>query len=167
MLEEKTESIKMIEVRKKFVNPVEMILGGSIIMICGIVLTLSRMNPYLNSLDPIFVMVLEYFGLSIVLQGGIVLLRGVIGNNWVSLHQFMIVVQVILSLASIGLLVVLYYNPSAIPFYLFDETSETFVRMQFPFELRWIQLGISVIIALVIVGALSDIYKAGKLEKFK
>ena len=167
MLETEMNNIEKIEVQERFVNPLGMILSGTFIMLCGLFLGFSRMNPYMKGLDPIFIMVLEYSGLLIASQGGIVVLRGIIGNNWVSLHQFMIVVQVVLSLASIGLLVVLYNNPSAIPYFTYEETTETLVLIEFPFSMRWIQLAMTILIALTIIDALSDVYKAGKLEKYK
>ncbi len=167
MLTEEISKVETIRLQKRFINPLWTIIGGSFVLVFGLILMYSDLTPYILTQDQLFLMILKYFGFITALQGGIIIIRGIIGNNLVSLHQFLRVLQVLVSLASIGLLVVLYNNPSSIPIYNYDELSNTLILIQSPFEIKWIQLAIVIIIALVIIGALSDIYEAGKLEKYK
>ncbi|MHA1688762.1 MAG: hypothetical protein ACTSYC_04845 [Promethearchaeota archaeon] len=167
MLKEEMKEIEKIKIQERFINPLWIIIGGTFVMIFGLFLMYSNLSPYILTQDQLFLTVLKYFGLIIALQGGIGVMRGIIGNNEVRLHQFLKIIQVLISLSSMGLLIMLYNNPVSIPFYYYDELSKTLILIQSPFEMKWIQLAIVILIALVILGAISDIYKAGKLEKYK
>ena len=167
MLSEEIKENEKIKIQERFINPLGTIIGGTVIIMLGLFLMYTNLSPYILTHDQVFLTVLKYFGLIIALQGGIDVIRGIIGNNLVSFHQFFKVIKGIISLSSIGLLVILYNNPSSIPFYNHDELSNTLILIQSPFEMKWIQLALVILIALVILGALSDIYKAGKLEKYK
>ncbi len=172
MLSEEIKENEKIKIQERFINPLGTIIGGTVIIMLGLFLMYTNLSPYILTHDQVFLTVLKYFGLIIALQGGIDVIRGIIGNNLVSFHQFLKVIKGIISLSSIslssiGLLVILYNNPSSIPFYNHDELSNTLILIQSPFEMKWIQLALVILIALVILGALSDIYKAGKLEKYK
>ena len=158
---------KINEEKQHFVSPGGMVIGGLFMILFGIFLVLLTTTSLVGAIAPKFLMVVSYSGIFMFVQGLLVLLRGIIGNRMVGLHQFMIVLYAFLTLCSISLLVILYYEPSVIPFYIYDESDGALVKIAFPFELSLLQLAIVVIIALTIIDALTDLFKAGKLEKYK
>ena len=136
-------------------------------MIIGVYLYFINTMPLVNGIDSKFLLLVNYFGILTAAQGSLVFARGLIGNKLISLHQTIMVVQILLSLSSITLLVTLYNSPEIIPFLVYNEHSGTFVNIGLPIDFSLVQLIIVGISALVIVGALVDMYKVGKLEKYK
>ena len=66
---------------KKFIHPVGMLIGGCIVMLIGVFLYFFNGIPYINGIHPEFLMLVNYFGLFTVAQGGLIFLRGLIGNK--------------------------------------------------------------------------------------
>lgn len=152
---------------KKFIHPTGMLIGGCIMMLIGVYLFFINNLPYLNGINQKFLLLVSYFGILTAAQGSLVFGRGLIGNKWILLHQTVMVVQILVSLSSIMLLVVLYNSPEIIPFLVYNQQSGTLVNIGLPIDLSLAQLIVVGIFALVIVGALNDMYKVGKLEKYK
>jgi hypothetical protein len=152
---------------EKFIHPTGNIIGGCIMMIIGVYLYFLNYLPLVEGIDPQFLLVVNYFGIFTVAQGSLVFARGLIGNKLITLHQTIMVVQILLSIASITLLITLYNSPEIIPFLIYNEHSGTFVNIGVPIALSYVRLIIIGIAALVVIGALSDMFKAGKLSKYK
>ncbi len=152
---------------EKFTHPVGLLIGGCIIMLFGVYLYFLGFTPFVKGLHPEFLAIVSYAGLFTVAQGALVFTRGTIGNKWITLHQTIMVLEILLSLGGIVLLVALYNHPIIVPIFSYGiETIDAFI-ISFPVEASIVQLGVVVIIALTVLGAVSDMYQVGKLEKYK
>jgi lysylphosphatidylglycerol synthetase-like protein (DUF2156 family) len=151
----------------QFVNPYLMIVGGIILIIIGLYFHFAQYLPYTQGVDPRFIEYVNLFGVIIALEGLMVLLRGIIGNRLVEIHQGLMAFQIFISLASIYIGIMLYYNPEIIPFLIFSSDVGYFINIGFPFDISYLKLAIVVLIVLTIIGAINDAYKIGKLDKYK
>ena len=93
------------------------------------------------------------FGILIISEGGLHLIRGIIGNQQITKHQVIIGVEIFLSVLNIPLLVILMEQPELVPFV--------------PFEDFLISGFFGFVIVCVIIGTISDAYRAITLEKYR
>ena len=151
----------------QFMNPILMIIGGLILIIIGLHFHFAQYLPYTQGVDAQFIEYVTLFGVVIALEGVIVLLRGILGNRLVEIHQGLMALQILISLASIYIGIMLYYNPEIIPILIFNSDIGHFVNIGFPFNLSYLKLAIVILIVLTIIGAINDAYKIGKLDRYK
>jgi len=138
---------------KPFLVPTGMIVGGIIQMAIGLIFVIQPETPLTHLIEPEFLTILRIFGLFVISQGCIDLIRGIIGNQQITSHQIMIGVKIFLSIMGIPLLVILMERPELVPFIPFED---------------WIISGFfGFVIFMVIIGAISDTYKAVTLEKYR
>ena len=138
---------------KPFVHPTSMIVGGIIQMVFGLILIIQPSTGFIHLIEPEFLTLLRIFGVFIISEGCLDLIRGVIGNQQVRKHQIIFGIKILLSLMTISLLVVLMEQPELIPFV--------------PFEKHLISWFFAFVILMVIIGAISETYKAITLEKYR
>ena len=138
---------------KPFIHPTGMIVGGIIQMAIGLIFVIQPETNFTHLIEPEFLALLRIFGVFIISEGSLHLIRGVIGNQQVTQHQIIIGIKIFLSIMTIPLLVVLVDQPELVPFV--------------PFEKYLISWFFGFIIFLVIIGAFSDVYKAITLEKYR
>jgi hypothetical protein len=165
--ENKMKSLLNDKKLAQFVNPLLMIIGGIILIIIGLHFYIAQYLPYTKGVDPQFIEYVNLFGVIIALEGLMVLLRGIIGNRLVEIHQGLMAFQILISLASIYIGIMLYYNPEIIPFLIFSSDVGHFVNIGFPFDISYLKLVIVILIVLTIIGAIKDAYKVGKLDRYK
>ncbi len=152
------EDLKTQEERKKeelntFINPTSMIVGGIIQMAFGLILIIQPKTNFTHLIDPGFLALLRIFGVLVITEGCLNLIRGVIGNQQITKHQIIIGIKIFLSIMTIPLLVVLMERPELVPFVTFEK--------------HLISWFFAFVIVMVIIGAISDTYKAVKLEKYR
>ncbi len=138
---------------KSFINPPGMIVGSIIQMAFGLILIIQPTTDFTHLIEPEFLALLRIFGVLIISEGCLNLIRGVIGNQQITKHQIIIGIKIFLSIMTIPLLVVLMERPELVPF--------------IPFEKHLISWFFAFVIVMVIIGAISDTYKAVKLEKYR
>lgn len=138
---------------KPFIQPTGMIVGGIIQMAIGLIFIIQPEMGLTHLIEPEFLALLRIFGVFAISEGCLNLIRGIIGNQHVIRHQIIIGIKIFLSLISISLLVVLVEQPELVPFVPLEDI-----------VLSWI---FAFIIFLVIIGAISDTYKAITLEKYR
>jgi len=138
---------------KSFIQPTGMIVGGIIQMAIGLIFLIQPETDITHLIAPEFLTLLRIFGVFIISEGGLTLIRGVIGNQQVTKHQIIISIKIFLSIMTIPLVVVLVEQPELVPFV--------------PFEKYLISWFFAFIIFLVIIGIISDTYKAVTLEKYR
>ena len=154
------EDLKTQEERKRdkkelstFIHPTGMIVGGIIQMAIGLIFIIQPSTDFILQIEPEFLALLRIFGVFIISEGCLILIRGVIGNQQVTKHQIIIGIKIFLSIMTIPLLVVLMERPDLVPFV--------------PFEKHLISWFFAFVIFLVVIGAISDTYKAVTLEKYR
>jgi hypothetical protein len=136
-----------------FIESSEKIVGGIIQMAIGLFFIIQPEMPFTHLINPEFLTILRMFGILIISEGGLHLIRGIIGNQQIMKHQVIIGSEIFLSVLNIPLLVILMENPELVPFV--------------PFEDFLISGFFGFIIVMVIIGAISDAYKAITLEKYR
>jgi hypothetical protein len=138
---------------KPFIHPTSIIVGGIIQMAFGLILIIQPNTDFTHLIEPEFLVLLRFFGVFIISEGCLNLIRGVIGNQLITRHQIIISIKIFLSIMTISLLVVLVEQPELVPFV--------------PFEKHLISWFFAFIILMVIIGAISETYKAVTLEKYR
>ena len=138
---------------KSFIQPTGMIVGGIIQMAIGLIFLIQPETDFTHLIEPEFLALLRIFGVFIISEGCLNLIRGVIGNQLVTKHQIIISIKIFLSIMTISLLVVLVEKPELVPFV--------------PFEKHLISWFFAFIVFLAIIGIISDTYKAVTLEKYR
>ena len=138
---------------KPFIQPTGTIVGGIIQMAIGLVFIIQPETDFTHLIEPEFLALLRFFGVFIISEGGLNLIRGVIGNQQVTKHQIIVGIKIFLSIMTISLLVVLVEQPELVPFV--------------PFEKHLISWFFGFVIFLVIIDVISDAYKAVTLEKYR
>lgn len=151
----------------QFINPAVMCIGGIIITCIGIYFHLLTQLPYTQGVSINFISIVNLFGVFLALQGIVVLLRGLIGNRLIVIHQMLMAIQVLISLASLYIGYLLYVNPEVIPILIYNSDVGLFVNLGFPFDISYLKILILFGIILGIIGALNDTYKIGKLDRYK
>ena len=138
---------------KSFIQPTGMIVGGIIQMAIGLIFLIQPETDFTHLIEPEFLALLRIFGVFIISEGCLNLIRGVIGNQLVTKHQIIISIKIFLSIMTISLLVILVEKPELVPFV--------------PFEKHLISWFFAFIVFLAIIGIISDTYKAVTLEKYR
>jgi hypothetical protein len=138
---------------KPFIQPTGMIVGSIIQMAIGLIFIIQPETDFTHLIEPEFLALLRIFGVIIISEGCLHLIRGIIGNQQVTKHQIIIGIKIFLSIMTISLLVVLVEQPELVPFV--------------PFEKPLISWFFGFVIFLVIIGVISDAYKALTLEKYR
>ncbi len=138
---------------KSFIQPSSMIVGGIIQMAIGLVFVIQPEMGFTHLIEAQFLTILRLFGVLIISEGSLHLIRGIIGNQQITKHQFIIGIKIFLSIMNIPLLVILMEHPELVPFIPFEDF---LIRGFFGF-----------VIVMVIIGAFSNAYKAITLEKYR
>ena len=138
---------------KSFIQPSSMIVGGIIQMAIGLVFVIQPEMDFTYLIETQFLAILRMFGVLIISEGSLSLIRGIIGNQQITKHQIIIGIKIFLSIMNIPLLVILMEQPELVPFV--------------PFEDFLISGFFGFVIAMVIIGAFSEAYKAITLEKYR
>ena len=138
---------------KSFIQPTSMIVGGIIQMAIGLVFVIQPEMGFTHLIETQFLTILRFFGVLIISEGSLHLIRGIIGNQKITKHQIIIGIKIFLSIMNIPLCVILMEQPELVPFV--------------PFEDFLISGFFGFVIVMVIIGAFSNAYKAITLEKYR
>lgn len=138
---------------KPFIDPTANIVGGIIQMAIGLLFVIQPETPITYLINSELLAIFRIFGVFIVIEGGLHLVRGIIGNQQITNHQIIIGIKIVLSILGIPLLAILMEKPEIVPFIPFDDV---FISGFFGF-----------VIVATVIGIISDIYKAVTLEKFR
>ena len=151
------EDLKTKEERKKdsstFIQPSGMIVGGIIQMAIGLIFIIQPNTDFTHLIEPEFLALLRIFGVLVITEGCLNLIRGVIGNQQITNHQIIIGVKIALNFLTIPLFVILMEQPELVPFVPFEK-----------FLISWF---FGFLIFMVVIGAISDTYKAVRLERYR
>ena len=138
---------------KRFIEPSEMIVGGIIQMGIALIFIIQPETDFTHLIETEFLVILRLFGVLMISEGCLHLIRGIIGNQQVTKHQIIIGIKIFLSIMNIPLLVILMEKPELIPFV--------------PFENFLISGFFGFVIFMVVIGLISNGYKAIALEKYR
>ncbi|MFX0044019.1 MAG: hypothetical protein ACFE8L_13985 [Candidatus Hodarchaeota archaeon] len=138
---------------KPFIQPTGNIVGGIIEMAIGLIFIIQPTTEFTHKIDPEFLALMRIFGILIITEGSLYLIRGIIGNQQITKHQIILSIKMLLSIMNIPLFVILLKRPELVPFVPFKD-----------YIISWF---FGFVIFFVIIDIISDIYKAATLEKYR
>lgn len=152
---------------KPFMSAAGSIVGGIIQMAIGLVFITLPFGGFIELMNPQFVLLLRIWGLFMVIEGTIDLVRGVIGTSEITTQQVLMIVKVSVTIAQIPFLFILLNDPTIISIPIWNPDTG-FIIWQIGEDLAGLlELLFGFVIFLVIVGSIADIVKAVRLERYK
>ncbi len=155
---------------KPFMSPTGMIIGGIVQMAMGLVFIMLPnigIISITSLMNPKFILILSLFGVFILMEGTIDLVRGVVGKQQITANQVLMTIKIAISLASISLIAFVMNNPGIISIiYWTEETGLNVLEISKSVQ-ELISMGLAWIIFFVIIGAVFDLGKAISLNKYK
>lgn len=152
---------------KPFIQPAGMIIGGVIQMAIAIFFITLPFPDLIALMNQQFVFYIRIFGMFMMADGIIDLIRGIIGNKEVSTHQVLKILKISLSFVSIPLVWAVFSNPEmiTIPYW----NSDTGIGVLLIPEgilsiIRWVAVWI---IVAVVIGCIADIVETVRLDRYK
>ena len=159
-------SLKTGEQLKPFIKPAEKIVEGILGIGFGFFLLAFPIPVLADLIHPDFLFFIRIGGLIVIIEGCLDLVRGLMGNKDVSLHQRILIILILLDLISIPIVIYIFSRPEILPFFVFQ--GDQFVNLGIDPDFYYIvNIIYGVVIFFTIVGAMENIYNYVKLEKYK
>jgi uncharacterized membrane protein len=153
---------------KPLVSPAEKIIGGIFSLIIGILFIAQPIPGLFSLFHPEFRILLIIFGILIIIDGGMTLIRGIIGNQYFTVHQVLEVFTIGLKVAGIPVLVILLNRPEIFPIPYLPSWGDTLINIGISPEYYLLYRTIvAVVIAIVAVSIIENVYRIFKAEQFK
>jgi len=153
---------------KPFIKPVGEIIGGSIGLIFGVFLIVQPL-PFLFSLiDGEFLLFLQFAGIFMIIESGLDITRGLIGNRQPQAHQIVHVFIIVVKLSSISVILMMMNRPEIFPILIVQSPGEALINIGIAPEFYNIFRAIAgLIVAIVALSTIENFYKIYKLESYK
>jgi len=151
---------------KPFIKPGGEIIGGILGIGFGILLLIFPFAFIEDILNPQFILLLRILGLISVFEGSCNLSRGLLGNNQPQTHQKLLTITLILKFVALGVIIVMFTQPSMNPLFYWNVIPNVQVNVEFPFQDTY-RIIFAVFVIMTILGIIEDIYKIVKLERYK
>ncbi|MBD3196638.1 MAG: hypothetical protein GF317_16400 [Candidatus Lokiarchaeota archaeon] len=159
-------SPKTGEPLKPFLNKIEKFVSGAISLVIGIILLIQPIPGFFSLMDPSFLTILRLLGLLILIDAFLTILRGVLDNDYISIHQGVQIIAILLKIAGISIFLVLLINPQIFPIIYWDGIS--FIAFSVPLEhYNTYKITLGVLTAIMGATIIENIYHIAKLEKYK
>ncbi|TFF86383.1 MAG: hypothetical protein EU517_00495 [Promethearchaeota archaeon] len=151
---------------KPFIKPLEEIIGGGIGIIAGVFFLTQPI--FKGLLDPLFSIIIQIFGILVVVEGTLDVLRGIIGNHKPLTHQIMHTIKVLLKFVWIPLIIFLAFNPQIFPWFYYNEGLELWLNVGVSTEFYDLYRNLMIFIAVIAgLTSIEDIYRIIKIENYK
>ncbi len=159
-------SPKTGEQLKPFVKPIEKFIGGAISMVIAMILITQLIPGFFSAMEYEFRIILLLFGVLILLDSITTIIRGLLGNTRVLIHQNIQGITIVLKILAVPLCVILILNPYLFPVGYWEGTN--FIASDIP-ELIISSFSITMIVLTVILIAsiAENVYEIIKLQKYK
>jgi hypothetical protein len=159
-------SPKTGEQLKPFVKPIEKFIGGAINMVIAMVLIVQAIPGFFTAMKFEFRIILLLFGILLLMDSITTLIRGLLGNTRISIHQLIQGIAIILKILAVPLFIVLILNPELIPLIYWEGTK--FIAAQVPNELIFgVRVSLIIVTIIIIASIAENIYEIIKLQKYK
>ena len=154
--------------KKPFIKPVGEIIGGSIGLIFGVFLIVQPL-PFLFSLiDGEFLLFLQFAGIFMIIESGLDITRGLIGNRQPQAHQIVHVFIIAVKLSSISVIIMMMNRPEIFPILIAQNPGEALINIGIAPEFYGLfRIIAGVLIAIVALSTIENFYKIYKLESYK
>ncbi|TFF89455.1 MAG: hypothetical protein EU548_07465 [Promethearchaeota archaeon] len=151
---------------KPFINPAEKIIGGIFSLIIG-VLFIAQPIPGLFTLFHIeFRMLLIYFGILIIIDAGLTLIRGILRNQYYTAHQVLEGLTIGLKIIGLPILVILLNNPEIFPILYWTGSVLVEIGVSQEYYIFY-RTAVAILIALLVASIGQNIYRIIKAEQLK
>ena len=153
---------------KPFIKPVGEIIGSSIGLIFGVFLIVQPL-PFLFSLiNGEFLLFLQFAGIFMIIEGGLDMTRGLIGNRQPQAHQIVHIFIIAVKLSSISVILMMMNRPEIFPILIVQQPGEALINIGVAPEFYGLfRTIVGVIIALIAISTIENFYKIYKLESYK
>ncbi len=151
---------------KPFVNKWEKLIGGAIGAIIGIILIVQPVSGFFGLMDAEFRFYLLIIGVLSLIDAFTTIVRGVLGNTRVEIHQAIQIFIIVLKLIGIPILILILLQPEIVPIIYWN--GSTFINVGIPIDFYdsfRITLGILTTIFSISIAA--NVYETVKLERYK
>ncbi len=154
--------------KKPFIKPVGEIIGGSIGLIFGVFLIVQPL-PFLFSLiDGEFLLFLQFAGIFMIIESGLDITRGLIGNRQPQAHQIVHVFIIAVKLSSISVIIMMMNRPEIFPILIAQNPGEALINIGIAPEFYGLfRIIAGVLIAILALSTIDNFYKIYKLERYK
>ena len=151
---------------KPFVKPIEKFIGGAIIMVIAMMLITQFIPGFFSQMDFEFRIILLLFGVLILIDSITTIIRGLLGNTRVYIHQIIQEINIVLKILAIPLCIILILNPEFFPVGYWEGAE--FIISDIP-EVLVNSFSITMIVLTVILIAsiAENVYEIIKLQKYK
>jgi len=174
-LEKLKEDDQVIGKKKSSVKspfkPGEDIVGGSIGIVIGIIFFSQFIPSIFGLMDPEFRLFLQFSGLFIIAEGGLDLMRGLIGKRQLTAHQIIHGITIVVKLASISVVVLMMNRPEIFPILAVEQPTGVLINIGVApnfYELfRIIAWLVIIAVALSTIGNFQKIVKVERYRNLK
>jgi hypothetical protein len=151
---------------KPFVKPIEKFIGGAIAMVIAMIFITQLIPGFFSQMDFEFRIILLLFGVLLLIDSITTIIRGLLGNTRVYIHQIIQGITIILKIIAIPLCIILILNPEFFPVGYWE--GPEFIISDIP-EVLVNSFSITMIILTVILIATiaENVYEIIKLQKYK
>ncbi len=154
--------------KKPFIKPVGEIIGGSIGLIFGVFLIVQPLLFIFNLMDIEFRLFLQFAGIFMIIESGLDITRGLIGNRQPQAHQIVHVFIIAVKLSSILVILMMMNRPEIFPILIVQNPGEALINIGVAPEFYGLfRIIAGVIIAIVALSTIENFYKIYKLESYK
>lgn len=151
---------------KPFIKPGGKIGEGVFGIVFGFILIIQPIPNVVYYFTPQFLMVIRFFGMTIIAEGCLNLIRGVIGNQQPLNHQIILGILMSLKIVNVVILGYIYIDPGMIPWMDVFQSPPAFGTIT-P-EFFGLAKGIIILIMFItLLSMLEEIYWIVKLEQYK
>ncbi len=154
--------------KKPFIKPVGEIIGGSIGLIFGVFLIVQPLLFIFNLMDIEFRLFLQFAGIFMIIESGLDITRGLIGNRQPQAHQIVHVFIIAVKLSSISVIIMMMNRPEIFPILVAPQPGAALVNIGIAPEFYGLFRGIAgLIVAIIALSTIDNFYKIYKLESYK
>ncbi len=152
-------------------KPGEDIVGGSIGIVIGIIFFSQFIPSIFGLMNPEFRLFLQFSGLFIIAEGGLDLMRGLIGKRQFTAHKVIHGITILVKLASISVVVLMMNRPEIFPILAVEQPSGALINIGVApnfYELfRIIAWLVIIAVALSTIGNFQKIVKVERYRNLK
>ncbi len=152
---------------KPFIKPVGEIIGGLFGLIIG-VLFIVQPFPFLTAIiDAEFLLFLQFAGAFMLAEGIIDLIRGLIGNRQLRIHQMIHGILIVVKLSSISVVILMMNRPEIFPILITNTPGGPLINIGIvPGFYNIFRAIAGLVIAAVALSTIEDFYRIYKAEKY-
>jgi len=151
---------------KPFIKPGGKIGEGVFGIVFGFILIIQPIPNIINYFTPEFLMIFRFFGMALIAEGCLNMIRGVIGNQQPQNHQIILGLLIGIKIVNVIIIGFIYLDPGMIPWIDVFQSPPVFGTI-LPEAFDFAKGIIILIMVITVLSMLEEIYWIAKLEQYK